>query len=110
MTRDAYFEMCEALGSEPIEEEIPVEYTDLPSDIQIVLSIYNTLKDSWNGMSGTYMGKEHNGLIDILELYEIPKEERKHTLTYINAIDNIRSSIIAAKQAALKDRPPKPAH
>ena len=31
MTKEHYFEVCEAVGSQPIESEIPIEYDD-PAD------------------------------------------------------------------------------
>ena len=30
MTKEQYFEMCEALGNEPAESEIPIEFDDFP--------------------------------------------------------------------------------
>ena len=57
MTRDTYFEMCEALGTEPVEEEIPVEFEDFCLDVQEALSIYQKLRDEWDYMGGNYIGK-----------------------------------------------------
>ncbi len=45
MTKDRYFEMCEALGSKPIESQIPVEFEDLVHELQEILVIYNNLQD-----------------------------------------------------------------
>lgn len=58
MDKQAYFEMCEMLGSEPIDDEIPVEADDFPELVQKALHIYSYLPDIWEGMSGTYMGKD----------------------------------------------------
>ena len=33
MTKEQYFEMCEMMGSEPVEDEIPVEFDDLYSEV-----------------------------------------------------------------------------
>ena len=93
--------MCEALGSEPIESEIPVEFDDLLLDVQEALTIYGTLQDNWDTMSGAYLGKNFIGLTDILELYGI--EDRKTTFSILRKIDNIRGDIIASKKK-------KPAH
>jgi hypothetical protein len=58
MDKQAYFEMCEMLGSEPLEDEIPIEIDDFPGLVQEALHLYSYLSDIWEGMSGTYMGKD----------------------------------------------------
>lgn len=98
MTKDAYFEMCAALNSEPIESEIPVEYDDLSIDVQEALSIYSKLKDEWDTMNGVYLGKSYNGILDIFDILEVPKEDRKTMFELIGSIDNIRSKAIEAKR------------
>ncbi len=88
--------MCEALGAEPIDSEIPVEFDDLLLDVQEAMVIYHTLQDNWDGMSGNYLGKNFSGLSDVLELYEV--EDKKTTFTLIRKIDEIRSNIIISKK------------
>ena len=39
MTKEMYFEMCEALGNDPVESEIPVELDDFPLEIQELLNM-----------------------------------------------------------------------
>ena len=58
MDKHTYFEMCEMLGTEPIDDDIPIEVDDLPELVQKALHIYSYLPDAWEGMSGTYMGKD----------------------------------------------------
>ena len=99
MTKEAYFEMCEALGSTPIEEEIPVEMDDFPLEVQIAIHVYNKLRDEWEGMSGTYMGKSLVGLKDILDIYEIPFEDRRFLLDWINVMDAERSKAFNAMKS-----------
>lgn len=101
MTKDSYFEMCEMLGSEPIESEIPIEQSDFPTEVQDAIGVYYKLKDDWDTMNGVYMGKSYVGLQDILNILEIPMEDRRWTLDWITVMDNIRSK-------ALKDSKPKP--
>ena len=95
MTKDDYFEMCEALGSEPLEEEIPVEYEDFCLDVQEALGIYQKLRDEWDTMNGVYLGKNYVGLLDILELLEVPVEDRRTQFELIGIIDRHRSKAIA---------------
>ncbi len=101
MTKEAYFEMCEALGTEPLEEEIPVEMSDFPVEVQEAISIYYKLRDEWDTMNGIYMGKSYAGLGDILTILEVPNEDRKFLLEWLSVMD-------AARSKALKDlRPAK---
>jgi hypothetical protein len=100
MTKDQYFEMCEMMGNEPLDEEIPVEFNDLTLELQEALQIYNNLQDSWDYMGGNYIGKNMTGFIDILNIYEIAPEDRRHIYELILHIDKIR-----AKQ--IRDSKPK---
>lgn len=95
MTKETYFELCEALGSDPIEEEIPVEYEDFPHEVQEAISVYYKLRDEWDTMSGTYMGKSYAGFSDILDILEIPKEDRKYLLDWLAVMDAERCKILA---------------
>jgi hypothetical protein len=98
MTKEKYFEMCTALNSEPLQEEIPVEYEDLLIDVQEALDIYYKLKDEWDTMNGNYMGKNFSGLGDILEILEIPKEDRKTIFHLICTIDRHRSESLSERK------------
>ena len=95
VTKETYFEICEQLGSEPIEEEIPVELEDFPDELQEALNIYFRLRDDWDGFSGNYMGKNFTGLSDILDIYQIPKPSRQDLLDWIFIIDKVRSKCIS---------------
>lgn len=95
MTKDTYFEMCEMLNSEPVPEEIPVEYDDLLLDVQEALGIYSKLKDEWDMMNGNYLGKSYSGISDIFDILEVPSEDRKTVFNLIGIIDSIRSAVLA---------------
>lgn len=94
MTRDQYFEMCEMLGNEPNDSEIPVEYDDLPLEVQDALRIYNTLQDNWDYMGGNYIGKNIHGIRDIFEMNDIEKTDHKSIYELILQIDRIRAKQI----------------
>ena len=98
MTKSQYFEMCEMLGSEPAESEIPVEYDDLPLEVQQALSLYNCLQDSWDYMGGNYIGKNFTGFKDILDLYEVLPEYRRCMYELILQIDEIRAQQVHDKK------------
>lgn len=95
MTKEAYFEMCEMLGSEPIEDEIPIEFTDFPTELQEAFGLYQKLRDDWDGMSGSYMGKHLEGVRDLFLIQEVPVEDHKTMLELISLIDRHRSKSIS---------------
>lgn len=98
MTKDAYFEMCEALGNEPLESEIPVDFDDFPLEVQQAFNAYKMLRDEWDTMSGSYLGKSLIGVKDILEATEIDVSEHKLIIMLIRIIDNVRSEEINNKK------------
>lgn len=98
MTKDAYFEMCEALGNEPDESEVPVEFDDFPLEVQQAFNAYRMLRDEWDTMSGSYLGKSLIGIKDVLEATEIEPSEHKFIIMLIRVIDNVRSEEINSKK------------
>ena len=52
--------MCEQLGTDPLEGQVPVDFSDFPFEVQEVINIFSILPDKWEGMSGTYMGKDYS--------------------------------------------------
>ena len=94
MTKAAYYEMCEALGTDPAESEIPVEYDDLALDVQQALGIYQKLRDEWDTMNGNYLGKSYAGIMDIFNILNVPAEDRRLMFDLIGTIDKHRSQIL----------------
>ena len=98
MTKDSYFELCEALGTEPIESEIPVEFDDFPIEVQQAFNAYRMLRDEWDTMSGNYLGKSLIGIKDVLEATEVDLTEHKFIIMLIRIIDSVRSEEINNKK------------
>lgn len=98
MTKQQYFDMCDQLGTEPVDSEIPVELDDFPTIVQQALLVYRMLRDEWEGFNGLYLGKSYQGLSEILMYTEVDPEDNKIVLTLIKLIDNIRGNIINQKQ------------
>ena len=44
---------------------------DFPSEVQVAFLLYSYMTDSYEGMSGTYMGKDWGNFEFLLELHEI---------------------------------------
>lgn len=102
MTKDQYFEMCEALGTEPIDAEIPVDLEDFPLEVQQAFAVYRMLRDEWDSMSGVYLGKTLIGITEILEATEIDPEDTKFIITLVRLIDQVRAKEINSKKANQK--------
>jgi hypothetical protein len=94
MTKSSYFEMCEMLGSEPVESEIPVEFDDFPIEVQQAFSAYRMLRDEWDTIVGNELGKSLIGVKDVLEATEIEPDEQKFIVMLIRMVDEVRSAEI----------------
>mgnify|MGYP003981113917 FL=1 len=96
----------EQLGTEPDEEDIPPTMEDFPYEVQDAFNIYNLLGDKWEGMSGTYMGKDLGPFSDFCDIEEVL--DKKITLQFIKMIDNVRSGILTKKaERTAKERDKK---
>jgi hypothetical protein len=103
MTREAYFELCEVMGNQPVEDEIPVEFDDFPLEVQQAFGVYRMLRDEWDTMNGLYLGKTLIGIKDILEAMEVEPDEQKFTIVLVRMIDQVRSNEINSKK--ISDKP-----
>lgn len=98
MSKYQYFEMCEQMGMDPVEAEIPVEFDDLLIEVQEALTVYNYLQDNWDYMNGNYIGKNLTGFKDILEFAEIDPDYHRSVYEIVLTVDRIRQKIISRKQ------------
>ena len=99
VTKERYYEICEAIGSSPLEEEIPVELADFPDLVQLAFRVYDFLQDNWDTVGGSYMGKNMVGLLEIFEILDIDdREERKLILELVVLIDSARSKQISSSK------------
>ena len=71
MSQDQYIDMCEQMGWEINEDDIPKDPSVFALEVQQALLLLNILPDKWEGMSGTWMGKDYAGLEAIMNIYEI---------------------------------------
>jgi hypothetical protein len=94
MTKSQYFEMCEMLGSEPKDSEIPIEFEDLSTEVQEAMQIYSNLQDCWDYMGGNYIGKNFNYIETVFKFYGVEPENYKYMYELLLAIDRIRTKQI----------------
>ena len=105
MTKDAYYEMCEMTGEQPLLENEPVEWQDLPEQVQQCFEVYSFLPDRWEGMSATFMGKDYSIVFYLLDTFQVIELDRLLYLRLMSNIDGIRSKLIQNKQKQKEKKP-----
>ena len=68
MTRERYLDLCEQMGNEPIEEEIPPDWSDLPEIVTHAVNTFNLMGDRVYPEIG-YVGKDYTNLNHYIELF-----------------------------------------
>lgn len=112
MTKEAYFEMCEQLKMEPIEDDIPIDTSDFCDLVTTCITVYSKLRDIWDPMGGKFLGKDYVLVFDLFNLYNITdQEEQILAMEFLTTIDIARIKIISDKivreSAANKGKKPR---
>lgn len=89
------------MGNEPIPEEVPRDYSDLPYEVQVALDLYSYLPDIFGDMSGSFIGKDLSILPFLFDTFEVIN--KKSVLEWIKTITNLQRSEIA-KQLKRKQK------
>lgn len=76
---DEYLIVCERLGKTPDYNKMPIDDRDFPYEVQLAFFIHSLMPDRWEGMSGSYLGKDWGSLG---ALYDIHNIEDKRTVTF----------------------------
>ena len=84
------------MGVEPKEEDIPKDPSAFSLEAQQALIMLNVLPDKWEGMSGTWMGKDYSGLEAIMNIYEI--QDRKTVFELLRDAEAELGKYYAQKQ------------
>ena len=84
-TRDKYLELCEQMGNEPIEDEIPPDWEDFPDVVIYAINTFNMLGDRVFPEIG-YVGKDYTTLPEYLDLYEI--QDKEYFLQLLSWLDS----------------------
>ena len=72
--------MCEQFGVEPDPQKMPLDPSVFPEEVHVAFFILSLLPDRWEGMSGTYMGKDWNSAKFLYDMYEVDDPQ---TITYL---------------------------
>jgi hypothetical protein len=87
------------MGTEAKDEDMPIDLGDFPPYFQYIFTIYNMLPDKWEGMSGTYMGKDYGILPFLFDLENIDDLKLKRDMfRLIVVIDQRATKFYAEKQ------------
>jgi hypothetical protein len=84
------------MGWEPDEDQIPIDPSTLSLEAQQALILLNALPDNWEGMSGSWMGKDYSGLSAIMDIYEI--EDRRTVFELLQQCERELGKYYAQKQ------------
>lgn len=93
MTKDQYLEMCEFLGNEPKEEEIPIALEDLPIEIEQAYTIYRALPAEHDPMTNKFIGKPVEKSLNLIDLYEF--SEPKEIFRLLLIIDSLEREYVS---------------
>lgn len=99
MTKEMYFEMCESMGSEIEEDQIPPDIEDLTNQSQEVINMFNYLPDIWNSFAGVYEGKNLSNIKFVLELFEVDKTD---WLLYMELLSIVINEKISSTNSKLR--------
>ena len=80
---------------------MPPEMVDFPFEVQMAFLIHNLLPDRWDGMSGSYMGKDWSAYGALLDIYEIV--DKKETTYFVKAIESENSKILNDELSRIKE-------
>ena len=84
---DQYLEICEQLGEEPDPQKMPLTESDFPAEVQVAFFMFSLLSDNWEGMSGSYMGKDWSHCSQLFQIYGI--EDQKTTIYLMKLYERI---------------------
>jgi len=82
---DTYLDICEQKGIEPDPNEMPPTMGDYPLEVQVAFLLHDLLPDRWEGMSGSYLGKDYSSLSLLLETWEV--QNKKDCIFWIKNIE-----------------------
>ena len=95
MNPEQYLLMCEQMGWEPKEEDLPIEIDSLSYNAQCALVLFQALPDNWEGMSGSWLGKDYSGLMDIMNIYQM--DNKKEVFELLKVAESEASKFYAQK-------------
>lgn len=66
---------------------MPLDSSEFPEEVQVAFFMFSLLSDRWDGMSGSYLGKDWNSCGYIFSVHEV--EDPKTTLFFMKMYEAI---------------------
>lgn len=57
-----------------------MDLSDMPYEVQLAFFVFGFLPDRWEGMSGTYLGKDWSSVGEVLNIYQVSEKKLVFTL------------------------------
>jgi len=85
---------------------MPLSHSEFPIEVQVAFFVFDLLSDVWEGMSGTYMGKDWSHCHQLFDIWEIedPKTTMYFMKMYERLLVNYRHDRAEEKREADKRR------
>lgn len=96
MTKERYLELCEELGSEPLESEMPIELQDMPVEVEQAYHVYSILPANFDSFNGVYYGKFLEQAPSIMKL--LGTDTQQDVMKVLILIDSIEREEINRKR------------
>ena len=80
---------------------MPMDRYELPIEVQEAWALHDLLSDRWEGMSGSYLGKDYSALETYIKVLDI--QNPKISLYFLKHIDYYHSELLNAKVKAKRD-------
>lgn len=97
MTKETYYEMCEQMGTNPEDGEVPISYDELLTQTQKSLLLFEHCQDRWDSNNGSYLGKDLNNIEFLLNLLDVDKSSWLDTINMLNITINYRVTSVNKK-------------
>ena len=68
---------------------------DFPPEVQVAFLLHDLLPDRWDGMSGSYFGKDMAARGTLLDVHEV--DDKRNTVLWIKQIEAKNSEVINKK-------------
>ena len=89
---EEYLVVCERLGKQPDLAKMPMDRAYYPYEVQLAMHIHEVLPDRWDGMSGSYLGKDWSCVGTYFDAYEV--KDKQNVLLFIKALDVQYSRVV----------------
>lgn len=82
------------LGTDPVEEDVPLELEDFPVAMQVAFSVYQNLQDNWDSVGGNYLGKVKTNFVETLNILGVEQDNHREIFVLVNLLDSVRAELI----------------